>query len=71
MDANLYHITVEDKKLMVVLYLDDLIFTGDDQLMMYCKRVQDERHGPHALLSRHGNVAKGWGSVSVLMQVCQ
>eukprot|EP00253_Pinus_taeda_P003919 PITA_03919 len=34
-----------------------------------CKRVQDERHGSHALLSRHGSVVEGWGSVCVSRQV--
>eukprot|EP00253_Pinus_taeda_P024251 PITA_24251 len=29
-DANLYHIMVEGKPLIIVLYVDDLILTGDD-----------------------------------------
>lgn len=29
-DANLYHIMVEGKKLIIILYVDDLILTGDD-----------------------------------------
>jgi len=29
-DANLYHIVVEGKLLIIVLYIDDLILTGDD-----------------------------------------
>jgi len=32
-DANLYHIMVEDKWLIIVLYVDDLILTGDEQLI--------------------------------------
>eukprot|EP00253_Pinus_taeda_P026252 PITA_26252 len=36
-DANLYHIMVECKQLIIVLYVDDLILTGDDQLIMSCK----------------------------------
>jgi len=36
-DLNLYSIMVEGKLLIIVLYVDDLIFTGDDQLIMYCK----------------------------------
>jgi len=36
-DANLYHIMVEVKPLIIVLYVDDLILTGDDQLIMSCK----------------------------------
>ena len=36
-DANLYHIMVEGKQLIIALYVDDLILTGDDQLIMSCK----------------------------------
>eukprot|EP00253_Pinus_taeda_P026697 PITA_26697 len=36
-DMNLYHIMVEGNPLIVVLYLDDLILTGDDQLIKSCK----------------------------------
>eukprot|EP00253_Pinus_taeda_P012431 PITA_12431 len=36
-DANLYHIVVEGKLLITVLYVDDLILTGDDQLIKSCK----------------------------------
>eukprot|EP00253_Pinus_taeda_P004857 PITA_04857 len=36
-DANLYHILVEGKLLIIILYIDDLILTGDDQLIKYCK----------------------------------
>eukprot|EP00253_Pinus_taeda_P033051 PITA_33051 len=32
-DENLYHIIVEGKPLIIVLYVDDLILTGDDQLI--------------------------------------
>eukprot|EP00253_Pinus_taeda_P003572 PITA_03572 len=32
-DANLYHSMVEGKPLIIVLYVNDLIFTGDDQLI--------------------------------------
>eukprot|EP00253_Pinus_taeda_P003826 PITA_03826 len=35
--ANLYHITVKGKPLIIVFYVDDLILTGDDQLIMSCK----------------------------------
>lgn len=36
-NANLYHIMVKGKELIIVLYVDDLILTGDDQLIMSCK----------------------------------
>ena len=36
-DANLYQIVVEGKILIIVLYADHLIFTGDDQLIHSCK----------------------------------
>eukprot|EP00253_Pinus_taeda_P024813 PITA_24813 len=32
-DSNLYHIVVEGKLLIIVLYVGDLILTGDDQLI--------------------------------------
>ena len=34
---NLYHIVVEVKMLIIVLYVDDLILIGDDQLIKSCK----------------------------------
>ena len=36
-DANLYQIVVEGKLLIIVLYVDDLILTGDEQLILSCK----------------------------------
>ena len=36
-DANLYQIVVESKLLIIVLYVDDLILTGDEQLIYSCK----------------------------------
>eukprot|EP00253_Pinus_taeda_P002056 PITA_02056 len=36
-DVNLYNIVVKGKLLIIVLYVDDLILTGDDQLIMSCK----------------------------------
>eukprot|EP00253_Pinus_taeda_P020228 PITA_20228 len=36
-DANLYHIMVEGKQLIIILYVDDLILTGDGHLIMSCK----------------------------------
>lgn len=62
-NANLYHIMVECKPLIIVIYVDDLILTSDLVLQGGpCKRVRDERHGSYALLSRHGRVAERWGS---------
>ena len=36
-DANLYHIVVDGKLLIIVLYDDDLILTSDEQLINSCK----------------------------------
>ena len=36
-DANLYHIVVDGKLLIIVLYVDDMILTGDEQLIKSCK----------------------------------
>jgi len=36
-DVNLYHIVVEGKILIIILYVDDLILTGDDHLIKSCK----------------------------------
>ena len=36
-DANLYQIAVEGKLLIIFIYVDDLIFTGDEQLIHSCK----------------------------------
>ena len=36
-DINLYQIVVEGNILIIVLYVDDLILTGDEQLIHSCK----------------------------------
>ena len=36
-NANLYKIVVEGKILIILLYVDDLILTGDEQLIHSCK----------------------------------
>eukprot|EP00253_Pinus_taeda_P003941 PITA_03941 len=36
-DVNLYHIIIDGKLLIIVLYVDDLILIGDDQLIKSCK----------------------------------
>eukprot|EP00253_Pinus_taeda_P007453 PITA_07453 len=36
-DVNLYHIVVEGKLLIIVLYVDDFIMTSDDKLIKSCK----------------------------------
>lgn len=41
-DANLYHILVEGKLLIIVLYVDDLILIGDEKLIRSCKGVLNE-----------------------------
>jgi len=54
-DANLYHIFVESKLIIIVLYVDDFILTGYKPLMNFCKEdlareFLYEIHGSHALL---------------------
>jgi hypothetical protein len=36
-DRNLYYIVVEGQPLILVLYVDDLILTGADNLIQDCK----------------------------------
>jgi len=36
-DENLYHIVLKGKLLIIVLYVDYLILTGDDQFFVSCK----------------------------------
>ena len=36
-DANLYHIMVKGKPLIIVVYVDDLISIDDDRLIKSCK----------------------------------
>jgi len=36
-DVKLYHILVEGKLIIIVLYFDSLILTGDEQLIISCK----------------------------------
>lgn len=36
-DVNLYHIVVDGKFLILVLYVNDLILTGDEKLIFSCK----------------------------------
>ena len=43
--ANLYQIVVNGKLLIILLYVDDLIFIGDEQLINSCKVFQNEGHG--------------------------
>eukprot|EP00253_Pinus_taeda_P030753 PITA_30753 len=38
-DVNLYHIMVEGKQLIIVLYVNDLILRGDDQFIISCKEA--------------------------------
>ena len=42
MHENLYHILVEGKFLIIVLYVDDLIIIGDKQLVKSCKDLVRE-----------------------------
>ena len=37
-DVNLYHIVVEGKLLIIVLYFDDFVIVGDEKLIKYLKK---------------------------------
>ena len=39
-DENLYQIVVDGKLLVIVLYVDDLILTGDEQLIHSCNDMK-------------------------------
>ena len=41
-DANLYHIVVDGKILIILLYVDDLILIGDEKLINFSKRILHE-----------------------------
>jgi len=41
-DANLYHMVVDGKLLIIVLYVDDLILIGDEKLIKYCEDLARE-----------------------------
>ena len=66
---------VKGKLLIIILYVDDLILTGDDQLIVSCKedlaREFEMKDMGLQLLPWHGSVAEGWGVVCVSGQVCQ
>ena len=42
-DVKLYHIVVEGMLLIIVLYVNDLILTGDEKLIKYCKEDHCKR----------------------------
>jgi hypothetical protein len=53
-DSNLYYKVVDGGPVILLLYVDDLFLTGDEKLIIDCKRklacrVQDERPGYDAL----------------------
>ena len=37
-DPNLYHKVVDDEPLILVLYVDDLFLTGNEKLIVWCKK---------------------------------
>ncbi len=73
---NLYHIVVEGKLLTIVLYVDDLILTRDELLILSCKEdlareFEMKDMVDHALLSWHGGMAESWGVIYISGKVCQ
>lgn len=49
---NLYHIVVEGKLLIIVLYVDDLILIGDVKLVKYCKEELAREFERHSAMAR-------------------
>ena len=37
-DPNLYYKVVNDEQLILVLYVDDMFLTGNDKLILWCKK---------------------------------
>ena len=37
-DLNLYHKVVNDDQLILVLYVDDLFLTGNEKIIVWCKK---------------------------------
>jgi hypothetical protein len=75
-DANLYHIMVEGKPLIIVLYVDDLILTGDDQLIKSCKEDLAREFEMKDMGLMHYFLGmevwqRRWEVVCVSRQVCQ
>jgi len=60
-DGNLYHIVVEGKLLIIVLYVDDLIMTNDEKLIKYCKEgIEREFEMKELELMRYFLVMEVW-----------
>ena len=75
-NVNLYHIVVDGKLLIIVLYVDDLILTSDDKLIMSCKQdhVREFEMKEMGLLQyfpRIGNLEKIYGAICISGKVCQ
>eukprot|EP00253_Pinus_taeda_P014399 PITA_14399 len=73
-DPNLYYLVVENKLLILVLYVDDLFLTGSSILIEDCKKnlatVQYEGFGMNALLSRVGSLAAERRNLPWAREVC-
>ena len=57
-DFNLYFKVVHNHVLILVLYVDDLFLTGDEQLIDQCKRELTQRSWIYALLPWLRSLAK-------------
>lgn len=61
-NSNLYFKVINGETLILVLYVDDLFFTGEEHLIVKCKELASEfemkEFRSYALLSRIGGVAK-------------
>ena len=72
---NLYHIVVDGKLLIIVLYVDDLILIGNEKLIKSCKHdlareLEMKDMGLlHYFLGLE--ICKRWGAIFILGQICQ
>eukprot|EP00253_Pinus_taeda_P028358 PITA_28358 len=74
-DANLNHIVVKDKLLIIVLYVNDLILIGEDQLIKSCKEDLAREYEMKDMGLMHYflgmEVWQGDGELFVLGELCQ
>jgi len=74
-DANFYDILAEGKLLIIALYVNDLILTGDEKLIKYCKedlvRIFEIKDMGLMHTSSDWKYGKVMGIVYLSRKVCQ